>query len=455
MEENRNCISYYIAIFIFFDYFCGMEKLYQYLWQTGIAGKSFRLVDGRSLEVIDPGRLNSNSGPDFFNSKVRIDGTEWVGNVEIHVKASDWKRHGHDSDSVYDSVLLHVVAVSDTRIARKNGELIPQLEIVLPQSFYTAYASLDADMKAVRCQNYLQQLSSLTMMDWLESLAVERIQVKASRVAEIYRATASDWDQTLFIILARAFGFGLNGEPFEMLARSLPLRIIYHHADSRMQIEALLFGQAGMLEAAVFGYDDYYQTLCREYLFLSRKYGLSPIPAGMWKYSRSRPQNFPHRRLAFLAAILFRGLFSIRQLASLSIDSDRLRELFKVNVEDYWTSHYSFGTPETIAPAELSRGSIDILMGNVVAPVVYAYGCLRGDMDLAERGINLLYELPPENNTITRQWKEIGIKNDSALRSQALIHLRKEYCDARNCLRCRFAHSLLRKEANIWRKSTE
>ncbi|MDE7495723.1 MAG: DUF2851 family protein [Muribaculaceae bacterium] len=432
-----------------------MEKLYQYLWQTGIAGKSFRLVDGRSLEVIDPGRLNSNSGPDFFNSKVRIDGTEWVGNVEIHVKASDWKRHGHDSDSVYDSVLLHVVAVSDTRIARKNGELIPQLEIVLPQSFYTAYASLDADMKAVRCQNYLQQLSSLTMMDWLESLAVERIQVKASRVAEIYRATASDWDQTLFIILARAFGFGLNGEPFEMLARSMPLRIIYHHADSRMQIEALLFGQAGMLDAAVFGYDDYYQTLCREYLFLSRKYGLSPIPAGMWKYSRSRPQNFPHRRLAFLAAILFRGLFSIRQLASLSIDSDRLRELFKVNVEDYWTSHYSFGTPETIAPAELSRGSIDILMGNVVAPVVYAYGCLRGDMDLAERGINLLYELPPENNTITRQWKEIGIKNDSALRSQALIHLRKEYCDARNCLRCRFAHSLLRKEANIWRKSTE
>lgn len=424
-----------------------MERLYQYLWRSGVAGRDFTLVDGQPLRILDPGVLNNDAGPDFFNAKVRLGGEEWVGNIEIHVKASDWFRHGHQNDSAYDSVILHVVSVSDTRINRPDGSLIPQLEIVLPQSFYFTYAALEAEIKAVRCQAYLRELPPLAVTDWLETLAIERIQEKAMRVADAYRASLSDWDTALFITLARALGFGLNSEPFEMLARSLPLKVVYHHTDNQLQVEALLFGQAALLDPTLHPYDSYYQLLCREYLFLARKYGLRPLSNSMWKFARTRPQNFPHRRIAFLARMLSQGLFSVRKLADLSRNLDEIRKLFAVEFEGYWLTHYDFGTPESRAPHTLSRASVDLLVINAVAPLLYAYGSMRGDGDVAEAAVNILDELPAENNTYIRQWNAAGIECRSALRSQALIHLRRSYCDAKKCLSCRFARHLLSREA--------
>lgn len=423
-----------------------MERLYQYLWKSGIAGKKFKLTDGRRLDVLDPGRLNNDAGPDFFNAKLLIDGTEWVGNVEIHVKASDWLRHGHDKDKAYDSVVLHVVAVNDYNPTRPDGQRIPQLELVMSQAFYATYATLEQDIKALRCERYLDRLSPITVTDWLESLAVERLQSKASRVEKTYELTGNDWDQTLFVTLARAFGFGLNGDPFEITARSLPLKYVYRHGDSLLQIEALLFGQAGMLDPSLYPYDIYYQNLCREYLFLGRKYGLSPIPPGMWKYSRSRPQNFPHRRLAFLAALLMRGLPSIKRLSELCNDPEALAPQLSAGLSGYWATRYSFGAPECSAPTNLSRGSLQLLMINAVAPVVYSYGWNRGETELTEKALDLLYLLPGEKNSIIRQWENAGLKSGSALRSQALLHLRSDYCDARKCLYCRFAYQLLHGE---------
>lgn len=424
-----------------------MERLYQYLWKSAVAGKKFHLVDGRPLDVLDPGRLNNDSGPDFFNAKLRIDGIEWIGNVEIHVKASDWVRHGHDGDMAYDSIVLHVVAVNDFNPRRADGSLIPQLELVMPQSFYHAYASLEADIKAVRCERYLGDLSPLAVTDWLESLAIERIQSRSDRVMEIHRSTGCDWDQTFFVVLARSFGFGLNGDPFELTARSIPLKFIYRHGDSLGQIEALLFGQAAMLDPALHPADTYYQGLCREYLFLARKYGISPIPPGMWKYARSRPQNFPHRRLAFLAALLARGLPSVRKLGSGVTGPDDLVSLFSVELTGYWTSHFCFGSGVSDAPVRLTRASLYLLLINAVAPVVYAYGCHRGDLDLAEKAVDLLSSLPAEKNSIIRQWENAGLHCDNALRSQALLHLRSAYCDAHKCLFCRFARQVLGKYA--------
>ena len=408
-------------------------------------GKRLTDADGAAIEVIDPGSLNTDSGPDFFNSKIKINGVEWIGNVEIHVKASDWLRHHHDTDPAYDSIILHVVSISDRRIYREDGSLIPQVVITLPEDFFKTYATLTEETASIKCAPSLHKLSQLAMTDWLESLSIERIQGKAQRVRDILALTGNDWEQTCFVIMARALGFGLNGEPFEMLSRSIPLRILHHHSDNPLQIQAILFGQAAMLDSSLHIFDEYYQLLCREYYFLARKYGLRPMRPGLWKYSRTRPQNFPHRRIAFLAKACEGGFSLFSKILDSCKDSDTLRELFKWELNGYWHDHFSFDTEAASIADTLSETSITLLIINAVAPLIYAYGSSRGDYDLAERGLDLLSDLPAENNAMLRVWSQLGIKADSALRSQALIHLRKEYCDTRKCLSCRWGHALLRR----------
>ena len=411
-------------------------------------GRTLRECGGAEIAVVDPGRLNTDAGPDFFNSKIKVDGTEWAGNVEIHVKASDWIRHDHQNDPAYDSIILHVVGVSDRRIHRSDGSLIPQVEVTMPEGFFRTYSSLESDLYAIRCARQLPDISALTITDWLESLSVERIQNKAARVMEVFRNCGSDWQQTCFVILARALGFGLNGDPFEMLARSVPLRILHHHSDNPLQLQAILFGQAAMLDSSCHIFDEYYQLLCREYYFLARKYGLRPMRGALWKYARTRPQNFPHRRIAFLAKACENGFSLLSAILSAKDDEEKLREIFAWKLEGYWHSHFSFDVEAKASADTLSRSSVTLLIINVVAPLIYAYGARIGDPDLAEKALDLLSSLPPENNGIIRDWEQYGLRADDALRSQALLHLRKEYCDPRKCLFCRFGHSLLSKSAN-------
>lgn len=411
-------------------------------------GRTLRECGGAEIAVVDPGRLNTDAGPDFFNSKIKVDGTEWAGNVEIHVKASDWIRHDHQNDPAYDSIILHVVGVSDRRIHRSDGSLIPQVEVTMPEGFFRTYSSLESDLYAIRCARQLPDISALTITDWLESLSVERIQNKAARVMEVFRNCGSDWQQTCFVILARALGFGLNGDPFEMLARSVPLRILHHHSDNPLQLQAILFGQAAMLDSSCHIFDEYYQLLCREYYFLARKYGLRPMRGALWKYARTRPQNFPHRRIAFLAKACENGFSLLSAILSAKDDEEKLREIFAWKLEGYWHSHFSFDVEAKASADTLSRSSVTLLIINVVAPLIYAYGARIGDPDLAEKALDLLSSLPPENNGIIRDWEQYGLRAGDALRSQALLHLRKEYCDPRKCLFCRFGHSLLSKSAN-------
>lgn len=408
-------------------------------------GRRLTDADGACIEVIDPGSLNSNSGPDFFNSKIKINGVEWIGNVEIHVKASDWRRHHHDSDPAYDSIILHVVSISDTRIYRNDGSLIPQVVITLPEDFFKTYAALTEESPDLKCAASIHRLPPISVTDWLESLAIERIQCKAGKVRDILSGNGNDWEQTCFVMIARALGFGLNGDPFEMLARSVPLRILHHHSDNPLQIQAVLFGQAAMLDSSLHIFDEYYQLLCREYFFLARKYGLHPMRPGLWKYARTRPQNFPHRRIAFLAKAC-EGGFSLFSRIIGNVDNlDSMRNLFSWHLSGYWHTHFSFDADAHSVADTLSDSSITLIIINAIAPLVYAYGASHGDCDLAEKSLDLLADLPPENNTITRGWNLLGIKAESALRSQALIHLRKEYCDSRKCLSCRWGHSLLKK----------
>lgn len=422
-----------------------MEKLYHYLWKTGLRGKDFKDVDGRRVEVLDPGIHNQDSGPDFFNSKLKINGVEWVGNVEIHVKASDWDRHSHSADPSYDNVILHVVAVSDKRIPRNDGSFIPQLELTFPEKFYHTYLSLSEIRESIRCAQMLPSLPELQKTDWLESLAVERLQQKANKVKEIHLSTDGDWEQTCFITFARGLGFGLNGDPFEMLARSIPLKILHHHSDNPLQLEALLFGQAAMLDSSQHIFDDYYQSLCREYYFLARKYGLNPMRPGLWKYLRTRPQNFPHRRISFLATSTLGGFALFARLREAARDMEKLADIFDMSVGSYWKQHYSFDTEAGNVPSSLSRASRLLLVINVAIPLLYAYASTTGDYEFGEKILSLMHELPPENNALIKHWESLGIKSRDASESQALIHLRKEYCDANKCMYCRFGYHFLRK----------
>lgn len=425
-----------------------VEKLYQYLWKSRMFGRKLRENNGNSVEVIDPGILNSDSGPDFFNSKIKVNGTEWIGNIEIHVKASDWYRHGHQNDPAYDNVILHVVGVSDKKVYRRDGSLIPQVELTMPEGFFRTFSILETDADAVRCASSLPYLPKLNVTDWLETLSIERIQSKARKVKDIYDSSGHNWEQTTFTLLARGLGFGLNSEPFEMLGRSLPLKILHHHSDNPLQLQALLFGQAAMLDSSLYIFDEYYQLLCREYYFLARKYGLRPMRPGLWKYAKTRPQNFPHRRIAFLAKACEGGFSLFSDLISAMPDEDKARELFSWNLEGYWHEHFSFDHEARAAADSLSRNSVTLLLINVLVPIIYTYSALRCDPDLGERAVNFLSSLPPESNAIIRGWQYYGIQADDALRSQALIHLRKEYCDRRKCLYCRFGHHILRQSAN-------
>lgn len=425
-----------------------MENLYHYLWKTRIKGPVLKDVDGADIEVIDPGIHNHDSGPDFFNSKLKINGVEWVGNVEIHVKASDWFRHGHSDDPAYENVILHVVAISDKRIPRRDGSFLPQVELTFPEKFFRLYASLSEEKESVKCASLLHNIPSINKIDWLESLAVERMQQKAAKVKDIHASTAGDWETTSFILLARGLGFGLNGDPFEILAKSVPLRILHHHSDNLFQLEAILFGQAAMLDSSLHIFDEYYQGLCREYYFLARKYGLKPMRPGIWKYARTRPQNFPHRRIAFLADANIGGFSLFSRLLDAGSDQEKLLKIFNLKAEGYWQHHYSFDTEITNAPCELSISSRRLLIINVMIPILYAYASTVGDIELAEKIVSLMLSLPPESNTIVKQWALLGIEAKDASRSQALIHLKKEYCDKNKCIYCRFGHHLLRKSVS-------
>ncbi len=427
-----------------------MEEIFQLLWGSRMLGLPFALESGEKVRVIDPGTLNTDSGPDFFNAKVKIDGKTWAGNVEIHMKASDWHRHGHSSDPAYDNVILHVVAVSDTRIRRQDGSEIPQMHVALPQDFYKTFAYLNTANTAIRCSNGLNHIDQLRRADWIETLTIERLQHKATRIEETLRKSNGDWNAACFITLARALGFGLNGVPFEMLAESINLNYLRRHSDNLLQMEAIFFGQAGLLDPMMNMADQRYQLMCREYQFLARKYSLHPIPRASWKFSRTRPQNLPYRRIALLAKAMADTPDLLNRILQTEGDEELLRPIFRWQVDGYWSRRLTFGSDaQTDAnPPTLSEASINILLINVAVPILYAYALLHSDHEMKEAALALLLGLPPEKNAILRGWNELGFKAKDAGMSQALIHLRKEYCERNECLRCRFGQHVLRATIN-------
>lgn len=424
-----------------------MEKLMQYVWKHRLWRSEDMVTNtGKKVRVVDPGLLNTDAGPDFFNAKIEIDGHMWVGNVEMHYRATDWKRHHHDSDKAYDSVILHVVAKDDAPVRRTNGELIPQLVLEVSPQFNADYASLVGATIEVPCATKIKQVPHLTIVEWVEGLAFERLHGKVERIHQLLDSFNGSWEDVCYVTLARNFGFGINNDAFERLARRTPLRLLGKHSDSVLQIEALLFGQAGMLDAQKLGMDSYYNQLCTEYAFLSNKFQLTPMEKESWKLFRIRPQNFPYRRIAMLAQYIEGGFRMMNRILEAEGEKE-MRALFEVELSGYWTKHYTFGKPNERATATLSRSSIDIILINTVAPLLYAYGELTGNYEMTDKAIKLLEDLRAENNSIVSHFVAYGIDCPDALTSQALVQLKREYCDARKCIYCKIGHHLLSKAA--------
>ena len=426
----------------------GMEQLMQYIWQHRLwRSEDMTTNDGRHVRVLDPGLLNSDAGPDFFNAKVEIDGQTWVGNIEIHVRASDWKRHHHDEDKAYDNVVLHVVDKDDAPVYRTNGDRIPQLVLQVSPLFDSSYHNLVNSRQELPCSETLRQVPALTVTEWIQRLAFERLHGKVQRVRDLLDMYHGSWEDVCYVTLSRNLGFGINNEAFERLARRTPLRLLHKHSDSLLQIEALLFGQAGMLDPMATGVDAYYKQLCSEYAFLANKFSLKPMEPNAWKLFRIRPQNFPYRRIAMLAHYI-EGSFRLMSDILEANGEKELRKLFQVELSGYWSNHYSFGKPSEKPSPALSNASIDIVLINTVAPLYYAYGEITGNYKLTDKAVTLLESLKPEKNSIVSAFVAAGIECDSALTSQALIELKRSYCDARKCIYCKIGHRLLSQVAH-------
>lgn len=422
----------------------------QYVWQHRLwTPADMTTVDGLRVTVVDPGLLNTGSGPDFFNAKIEIGGKMWAGNVEIHVRASDWHRHGHDGDHAYDSVILHVVDRDDARIMRPGGGgEIPQLVMPCSPDFSRRYSEMvDRPLSELACAGELPSLPGVHLTAWLDSLAIERLSRKAERILELVRHFEGHWDSAVYVVLARALGFGLNSDAFERLALSVPLRTLLKHRDSPVALEGILFGQAGFLDSPEADPGDHYVARMKEeYRFMANKFGLTPPHSLGWRMARMRPQNFPHRRIATLAAMIADGFRIGYGITEVSTEQEA-RRLFAINLTGYWSRRYNFGPPSARSVRALSDSSISILIINVVAPVLYAHSIMSGSDEARERAIGLLQSLKPESNHITTLFAGAGVDCRNAFDSQALIELRNNYCNARKCLYCRIGHRFLAAKA--------
>ena len=401
---------------------------------------------GEPVEVIDAGLPNTNAGPDFFNAKLKIGGTLWVGNIEVHTLASDWMRHGHDKDAAYDNVILHVAETVDCEVFRANGVPVPQLQLPCPDPVRQRYDELSHAEIYPPCYSILSSLPKLTVHSWLSALQVERFEQKARVIATRLERCNNHWEDVIFITLARNFGFGLNGDAFEAWASRLPFRAIDKHRDDLFQVEAFFFGQAGLLDEELPDADGYYLKLQKEFRYLQHKFELSvPMTATQWRFLRLRPGNFPHVRLAQLANLYYKE----RSLFSRIMEADTLeavRKLLTVTTSPYWEEHFNFRKVSSSREKQVGKNAQNLIIINTVIPFLYAYGLHKADELLCERATGFLESLKAEDNHIIRHWSGAGLPVSTAADSQALLQLQKEYCDKKDCLRCRFGFEYLRQK---------
>lgn len=415
------------------------EELLHHIWQYRLfSQRELRTVDGEVVEILKPGTHNSNAGPDFQNARVRLAGTEWVGNVEIHIRSSDWLRHSHQHDASYSNIILHVVFEDDLK--EPLGKF-PTLELrdLVSDQVLRRYESLSRPSEELPCANQLMEVPELNRTAWFESLLIARLQRKSEWTSRLVEGKNGDLEQAFTAVVFRAFGMKVNAEPFEQLAKRISWKVLSKHQDNLFQLEALLFGAAGLLSDAK---DEYQNGLKKEFDFLSRKYSIEPLNASVWKFLRLRPANFATIRLAQLAALFYAtGAFFKWFSNQDEIGLDKLM----VEPSVYWKTHYNFGVESKPKLKRIGKTMARNIIINAVAPFLFVSAHREGKPAFQEKALALLEQLDAESNVKVNAFSKHGLEVRNAAMSQALIELKSNYCDHNKCLNCSIGANILRR----------
>lgn len=422
------------------------EEFLHYIWKYQLFNNPANLFleDESEVLIIDTGIFNQDSGPDFFNAKIKIDNTLWVGNVEIHINSSDWLKHNHQLDKAYNNVILHVVFNHDREIEDKEGNVIPTLELknLISKDILKKYNSLMhvSGKNWIPCGNQIKTIDEFTINLWLNRVAIERLEHKAIDIENSLNQNNNNWEETFYQYLFKYFGLKVNAEPFFQVAINTPLKIVEKH-NSITSVEALFYGQSGLLEDNV--KDEYFIQLQQEYSFLKAKFSLQNIDKSMWKFLRLRPFNFPTIRISQLSSILLNNprLFSKMIAAK---NANELQKYFKTQASEYWNNHYQFGKlVKENSKKHLGQLTINNIIINVVVPFTFVYGKVKRNEEMVEKAINLLEELKPEQNAIIKSWQKLGVKSSNALHTQSLLEIKNNYCSEKKCLNCGIGNKIL------------
>ncbi len=420
------------------------EEFIHFLWRYRLFNTTeLKTTNGMPLQIIHTGSTNKDAGPDFSAAQVRIDDTLWAGNVEIHINSSDWFKHGHQHDDAYQNIILHVVFNHDKEITDQRGNQVPVLEIrnCYDPSLLKKYESIIGARSWIPCAGFIQHTDRLIIMNWLSRLLVERLENRSEETLKFLHYFGNSWEQTFYYFLARNFGFKVNASPFALLAQKTPLTILAKHRDDLTSIEALLFGQAGLLNKDFT--DAYPALLQKEYEFFKHKYQLTPIDGALWKFGKLRPSNFPTLRIAQFARLIYQSSHLFSKTLEAQSFSD-IKKLFVIKCSPYWKNHYQFDKPSSAKDKNLGESAVLNISINTIAPLKFVYGSESLQPAYKELAVGLLSELPPEENTIIRKWRELGIKPANAADSQALLELKKYYCTPKKCLSCAIGHNLIK-----------
>lgn len=422
------------------------EDFLHYVWKFRLFDRiDLKTDDGEELEILSVGMHNTDSGPDFHNARIRIGETVWAGNVEVHLSASDWQKHGHTTDNAYGNVVLHVVYHNDEPLVLPNGRKVPTLQLKnrVPDDLYNRYHQMIfGNQSIIPCESSIGGIDNLIMHNWLTRVLVERLEKRSEAVVNTLNLNRGDWEETFYQFLAVNFGFKINALPFELMAKSLPQLTLAKHKNNPMQIEALIFGQAGFLDTEL--KDEYPLKLKKEYDFLRKKYNLKPIENHLWKFMRLRPQNFPTIRLAQFATLIVQSNHLFSKILEIK-DIDNLRDLFSaIKVNDYWDDHYRFDVLSKPLPKTFGASSVDILLINTLALFLFSYGKQHQQQYYISRSLKLLENLPAERNNITEDFTNLGLKINNAFESQALLELKNNYCNYKKCLQCGVGNKILK-----------
>jgi len=419
------------------------EEFLQYIWRYNLFDEINSTTNGNKLEIISVGQLNTDSGPDFFNAKIRIDDTIWVGNIEIHINSSDWKRHNHHNDEAYNNVILHIVKHFDTEIYDTKARKIPTAILSYANHFEENYQNLLANKHKIKCENRISELDRFTISSWISSLAIERLSHKSESIIEKLTQNNFNWEETFYQTIFRYFGMGTNSEPFEMLARLVPLKILGKHKNNLQSIEAILFGTAGFLQEDKPN-DTYYKLLKREYAVMKAKFDLQEMDKSMWKFMRLRPVNFPTIRIAQTAMLIYNSTSLFSKIIEAD-NIDQIKKMFNANTTEYWDTHYNFNKESTKKVKKIGNTTINIILINVIVAFIFVYGKEKNLPEFTDKALSFLEEIKAESNSITKYWTSLNIISKSAFDSQALIELHNEYCLKNKCLNCRIGNKLINK----------